>query len=340
MAIHPLLEEAAKELSLPLEHLRGASELSGKLLRGAKDALCVRHPPTQDDDMDVAVFGSVARREATSVSDFDFVVVAHHVPRPGRVRITRDLLKGTQQVGEQLGLSNPGATGLFGKVLSAPDLTERIGLEQDSNTNHTRRILLLQESESVYVPRLHEELLRSILERYLFDYDPPKEGVPRFLLNDVVRYWRTLAVDYQAKRWEGFGSSWGLRYLKLIISRKLVYAGTLASVLLTKTATADYFVGQFRMPSLARLAQLLPRLDPKEKDALRIALEVADEFNGKLGDEAFREEAKSIEHRRDVKSGSDFERCIQRARDLQNALQVLFFESKVLKERSIKYLSF
>ena len=38
---------------------------------------------------------------------------------------------------------------------------------------------------------------------------------PRFLLNDVIRYWRTICVDYVGKERGGAGEKWALRNLKL-----------------------------------------------------------------------------------------------------------------------------
>src|SRR5207247_550348 len=105
--------------------------------------------------------------------------------------------------------------------------------------------------------------LTRLVDRYLLDYQTkPKPGVPRFLVNDVVRYWRTIAVDYQAKKWDELDENWGLRYLKLIVSRKLTFAGTLVSLFIPaithKNVDREMLVRQFGMPPLARLAQVLP----------------------------------------------------------------------------------
>ena len=51
---------------------------------------------------------------------------------------------------EEAGYDAPGAQGVFGDFSTATDLIARIGLDTDTNTNTTRRVLLLMESTSVY----------------------------------------------------------------------------------------------------------------------------------------------------------------------------------------------
>ena len=132
-----------------------------------------------------------------------------------------------------LTLGKPGATGTFGDFVTATELFARIGLDSDSNANTTRRLLMLSESVSVLQPELTENIRSSIIDRYLGDYAPEVERskpirVPHFLLNDVVRYWRTIAVDFGAKQWRSLATEWHLRYAKLLTTRKILFAGTLA----------------------------------------------------------------------------------------------------------------
>lgn len=195
-------------------------------------------------------------------------------------------------------------------------------------------------------------MIRSILKRYLADYQPTgleKAGVPRFLLNDIVRYWRTIAVDYQAKRWdelftsetlgddaEGKKPKWGTRYVKLRSSRKLAYCGTLVAVLtprLTSTQLdAGFLAEQFELPSLARMGQLIDHLDHEDdREALRQILLLADWFALSLADRDFRAEVDKIEHPRRPDTNETFSAARSKTLELQSWLERLFQSQRPLR---------
>jgi hypothetical protein len=355
--VHEYLVAAGEELGLALTNIRHAAQQSDEALEDARNIAVgvlveagVIEGESDDLELGLVAFGSLARAEASQAeSDFDHAILAYGtVDTPEHIQRYR---RAADEVCKKTGLKRPGASRIFGGLISGSDLVNRIGLDDDTNRTHTQRMLFLEESIPIIGVARHKQTVKAILKRYLVDYREPgleKPGVPRFLLNDIVRYWRTIAVDYQAKRWDELnpfeteGSDderapkWGMRYIKLRSTRKLAFCGTVTAILAPRlrdvAVDEELLCSEFEAPALARLAGLLAYLDhDQDRDALRQILELADWFAEKFGDGDFRAEVNEVEHPRRPENNAAFAEARGKTEDLQRALEMLFQSTHPLR---------
>lgn len=179
-------------------------------------------------DTSVVLFGSIAREEMTSGSDADWILLVDGQAYPEHEDQKRDL----ENKLRENGFGEPGRSGIFGCMVGSHCLVHEIGGEDDTNSNTTRRVLLLLESFPIGDKSAFKRVRQQILNRYVRDdrglmFGSGSRRIPRFLLNDLTRYWRTVTVDFVYKQRSDGGRKWPLRNAKLRMSRKLVFASGL-----------------------------------------------------------------------------------------------------------------
>ena len=289
----------------------------------------------------LVVFGSTARGEATSESDVDWTLLIDGQARAEHRAIAHDIEKTLRS----LKMVKPRAGGAFGSMAFSHDIIHKIGGEGDSNRNLTQRTLLILESVSIGGDVVRRRVIRLVLQRYVQDETSfltdmgKKHRIPRFLLNDIVRFWRTIAVDYASKRIERGKEGWAIRNAKLRFSRKLLFvAGFLVCM----------------APSLAPTEKLKSASTPDEvEEALvdllvqyqdRVPLTIVVRMMRKLGDDALARdlleaydsfvnlvdtERESLTKVDSAEVGGDpvFARVRRESHRFQGALTKLFFES-------------
>jgi len=236
------------------------------------------------DEM-VFINGSFARREASAGSDVDFYIVTRNEDlRPQWAERVKSAIEKIVPVGHA-------EDGVFCHVEQRDTLIRNIGGDQDDNHNITRRMLLLLEGEWLFNGPGLRDVRRKILEHYIADSITDHQ-LALFLLNDIVRYYRTMAVDYEFKTVEIENvKPWAIRNIKLIFSRKLLYASGLFSVATTAERTRSQKISE-----LERLFEMtvIERMDAICGASARPMLESYNHFLGKLEDTAIRDHLKSL----------------------------------------------
>lgn len=281
-----------------------------------------------DQDAAVVLMGSWGRAEVTSGSDDDFMLLVHGHPR-------FEVRPSIEDVASILDRA-PGGQGIFGSPVFSDQLIGKIGLEEDSNSNLSRRMLFLLESVHATNEGVYEDARHELLVRYL-DQSVKDLRPPRFLLNDVIRYWRTICVDFAGKEHEG-PDKWGLRNAKLRTYRKVLFAGGLLPVLSCvdygRERMPAFLAAQFAMPPTDRIAEAF--LNHGAVDAGARTLGAYDAVLALFDDPMWRSELDQTT-REEARNSEAFREVSRLGDTLQQGLLALLFETETLPELVREY---
>lgn len=281
-----------------------------------------------DSDAAIVMFGSWARGELSGGSDDDWALLLNG---PDREEVVPTLA----ELEEKLGGAGrkPGAQGVFGTKISCDGLVGNIGLEEDRNRNLTHRILLVIESVALSNPEVHAACRDRVLEVYL-DQSIKDFRPPRFLLNDLVRYWRTMCVDFVGKELKDPDTrKWGIRNAKLRTSRKMLFASGLLPVLLShrfnRKQIRAYLREQFGLLPTDRIAAAF--LEYGAIDAGLRTLGAYDRWLGMLADAETRDELEALP-REQAQASALFRDVTRLAEELEGGLLTLLFDTDLARQ--------
>lgn len=144
--------------------------------------------------------GSAGRQELTTHSDLDVFLLdttARHDSYAHRMQGT--VLKAVViRSLKKLKLADPSDGGAFLQLHTVKELVTQIGRQTDDPQNtFTARMLLLLESHPLIGKKSYSRALERVLTAYWEHYDGhEKEYIPILFINDIVRYWRMLLLNY------------------------------------------------------------------------------------------------------------------------------------------------
>lgn len=186
-----------------------------------------------------------------------------------------------------------GPTGTFAGIVTSHELVHYIAGNRDTNENLTRRILLLSESRALSNDLVRERVIRNVLARYIIhdrsvrSVDARPHTIPHFFLNDVVRYWRTMASDYASKMWDRERQGWGIRNIKLRFSRKMLFLWGLLAAFSGELFPTDEMDAATEEDEYLRLLAELIREQSDVTPLALLARVVAESQNAGIADDIF-----------------------------------------------------
>jgi predicted nucleotidyltransferase len=170
-----------------------------ELAKSIRQHLQVDETRVLKNDTCIYTVGSGARGEMSEHSDVDLFVA-----RVGRAPSDIDAFQIRQAITRalfELNLPEPSQGGEFLKMHTGESLCERMCTPDDDATNTlTARMLLLLESQALLGNDAYDTLVASVIDAYWKDAsDHMGDYQPFVLVNDIVRYWRILLLNYVAK---------------------------------------------------------------------------------------------------------------------------------------------
>jgi len=349
---------AATSADLPNSGLlRTCREAAVKTREELDQLLSSQIPGYTSEDTSLVVFGSLARGEWTSGSDLDWTYLIDGGANSDHLLIAQRIQRLLEE--NKAKFRPPSPTGTFGNMAFSHDIIHQIGGQNDTNKNTTQRVLLLLESCAIGKrPDAYERVIRGVVNRYLdednhlLNADSKSYRIPRFLLNDIVRFWRTMAVDFASKQRDRAGKGWGLRNAKLRMSRKLIFASGLLVCfsanldpdLQSKISThrndiklklINHIRDYVRLTPLEILARSMeqygiPQSIAKELfGSYRDFLEILDDEKSRTALDDLRSE--------DSRTDPTFQRIRKISEAFERALDHIFFENKQIAPLTRKY---
>jgi hypothetical protein len=176
--------------------------------------------------------GSFGRMEAGPKSDLDlFIVVDTMVIKKDDKPETINQLDGIGEITlkyllikavQDCGIESFDGGGKYLQTHDIADFTNKLGTRDDDYCNTlTGRLLLILESRLLLGQSVYDKLLDNVIDAYFKDFENNSENfVPAFLVNDILRMWRTFAVNYENFRKKG-GVKYKIKNLKLKYSRMI-----------------------------------------------------------------------------------------------------------------------
>lgn len=241
-----VLEEAKKE------SIENINILKSKMFEAYKESELA-------SEICVYVCGSLGRLEMTKKTDLDLFFINKLNTDDRNDNTSSNLINylffaELYKINNELGFQKPSKKGLYWIFTPKRDLLEIGSPYEDSNNGFTARMLLILESKPIYNEPAYNQLIKEVVDRYFCDFEKyQEEFYPLFLMNDILRYWYTLTLNYEYRRDsrdDDNTKNW--KRLKLKYSRLITCFSMIASLYKEKISP-DYILECIKMTPFERL---------------------------------------------------------------------------------------
>jgi predicted nucleotidyltransferase len=154
---------------------------------------------SRQNDYCVYVTGSFGRQEACEHSDVDlFIIGGENFRRLNEICLKADIIS----TARKLKFPEFSGDGEYLKRYDVSELIKNIGDSEDDKSNTlTARLLLLLESRYLDGSReLYDHAIEDVVTTYWGDFDNNSDDFrPSYLANNILLFWRTLCLNYEAR---------------------------------------------------------------------------------------------------------------------------------------------
>lgn len=253
-----VIPTASEEAGRYLDLRRAYSE---EKLAEVRAAVAKEVEITDQPHLCIYAAGSFGRLEAYTSSDLDVFCVARGSARDPRIsKLEKTLVDACLiRIARALEFKEFSDDGRYLETHFLDDILASLGSPIDDFENHfTARLLLLLESRPVYNVPLYDEAKSAIVGSYFRDFqEHPTNFKPVFFVNDVVRYWKTVCLNYEHTRNPGIEPTalgkHRIKNVKLKFSRMLTCFSAIIAVAHERGVQKDGIIRILQSPPLERL---------------------------------------------------------------------------------------
>lgn len=230
-------------------------------LRELQERIATIDELSEQPNLSIYVTGSYGRLEAHPKSDLYLFFVSdgeRPVDRVAKIVIDAELIRTARQMGFPP-FSNDAQ---YLEIHSLKEMLDKLGGAEDDFKNFfTARMLLLLESRPVYGQQAYRRILTQIIDAYFRDYhDHTGDFRPLFLVNDILRFWKTLCLNFENRRNRkedrAQKNKHHIKNLKLKFSRLLICFSTIIPLFASRNSSPEEILLLTEFPPLQRIANL------------------------------------------------------------------------------------